>query len=136
MKFIANLQKNRAIKSYLKVLPPLLKQRYGRLDTYTEGQIRRTIEAAGLNPNHMSYAFAIFMSEAACAEMVKSNHLDLDYMKNRQSIADDYFMGDKDFTFGDAYRFAAQSKSLSEGYGLSDGDDNADWGADSADGGD
>jgi hypothetical protein len=47
MKVIENFRKRRALRSYVKVLPALLKKRYGKHKRYSEVQVRKAAELAG-----------------------------------------------------------------------------------------
>lgn len=61
-----SIRKKRAIRQYVKALPPALKKRYGGsgLFGYTEGQVRTTIEFLGLNKKFIEFAFLIFCGKA------------------------------------------------------------------------
>lgn len=101
MDVLGNYQWKRAIKSYIKILPPLLTKRYGKIKNYTEGQVKKTVEAAGLNEIYIDYCYVIFMDRLELNEMIKEKELSLDYNKMRQEIADYYFDGNADFTIQD-----------------------------------
>ena len=55
--------KHRTLERYARDLPGLLSARYGSSATYTEGQVRRTVEIAGLGDAHIEYALARFLSK-------------------------------------------------------------------------
>ncbi|MBU3068815.1 hypothetical protein KOI40_03230 [Aestuariicella sp. G3-2] len=65
MNFISRYLKNRAIKSYVLKLAPLLSKRYGVSDQYTVGQISRTIQQYKLNSRFIAYAIALYRFEAS-----------------------------------------------------------------------
>jgi hypothetical protein len=49
MELVENFKRNRAIKSYIRKLPSLLAKDYGRSNTYTPKQVKRTIQRYGLS---------------------------------------------------------------------------------------
>ena len=102
---LGNFQWKRAIKSYIKLLPPLLKKRYGKIKNYTEGQVKKTVEAAGLNQTYIDYSYVLFMDRLEFNEMIKEKELSLDYDKMRQESADYYFDGNADFSIQDTPDF-------------------------------
>lgn len=63
MNFIARYLRNRAIKSYVLRLSPLLIDRYGVSEQYTVGQISRTIQEYKLNTRFIAYAIALYRFE-------------------------------------------------------------------------
>ena len=89
--------KRRAIKSYARKLPALLKKDYGSSDKYTVGQVRRSIERHGLNERHILYAYAMFVDREAFADM----NTGITYDDLRQDVADSHFEGNLDFSVTD-----------------------------------
>ncbi len=63
MNFITRYLRNRAVKSYVLKLAPLLVKRYGVSDQYTVGQISRTIQEHKLNSRFIAYAIALYRHE-------------------------------------------------------------------------
>ena len=55
MKIFERFKKRRILKSYVRVLSRLLKKRYGKRKRYTEAQVRKTINSAGLNESYIDY---------------------------------------------------------------------------------
>jgi hypothetical protein len=121
MGIIERFKKRRALKAYVKVLPPLLKKRYGRHKKYTKGQIQRTVEASGLNEKYLYYAWAMYASRDNFEKLSESMNLPGDYDKLRQEIADSHFEGDVGFTIHDALESAETSTGIFGGDRVFDG---------------
>ena len=69
--FLRKLRKRRLLRKYFQKLLPLLHKRYGHQKSYTFPQVRKTVEASGLNPKFLPYASAIFF-RAEEFEKIKS----------------------------------------------------------------
>lgn len=102
MKMIEFFQKWRAIKSYVKVLPPILKKKYGKHKRYTERQVRKAVMETGLNQKYMDFALAMYISRQEFENLKKEREVSCDYDEARQEIAEDFFGGSIDFTIHDA----------------------------------
>ena len=61
------LGKEAALKIYRKKLAKLLSQRYGASPTYTEGQVRTTIEEEQINTRYIKYAFLMYCEQEVLA---------------------------------------------------------------------
>jgi len=103
MKIIENILKRRVLKSYVKVLPSLLKKRYGKHKRYTEGQVRKTVEFAGLNQKYLDYAFAMYISRDEYEALTKVRSLSCGYDEARLEVANDHFGGNSKFTIHDLF---------------------------------
>lgn len=112
MKILEHFKKQRALKTYVKVLPPLLKKRYGKHKRYTEGQVRKTAEAAGLNNKYIDFAYAMYMSRREFETFTSDQGLSCSYEECRKTIADDYFHGNASFTIHDALDSANTSSGF------------------------
>ena len=131
MKIIEYFKKRRAIKAYVRVLPRLLKKRYGKHKKYTEGQVKKTVEVAGLDQQYVDYALAMYIGRREFEAMTKVRGLSWDYDEVRQEVADDHFNGDSGFTIHDAFDAAGTSDGFFGGGELgADGGDFDDGGSD------
>ncbi len=65
MGLIKNFNRNRAIKSYIKMLPSLLTKDYGYSKTYTPKQIKKTIERSGLSVTDACLGIVMFSGREA-----------------------------------------------------------------------
>ena len=54
------LRRRRAIKAYARKLPLVLRKDYGASPSYTPAQVKRSVERAGLNTEHLSFALCMF----------------------------------------------------------------------------
>ncbi len=63
MNWISNLRRPSAIKKYARKLGPLLARRYGKSNTYTAGQIKKTAEHARLPLAYICYGYAMYIGE-------------------------------------------------------------------------
>ena len=129
MKIIEKLHKRRALNSYVKVLPVLLKKKYGKHKRYTEKQVRKAAELAGLNEKYLNYALAMYVSRGEFEALNKVRGLSCEYEEIRQEVANRFFGGDTKFTIHDAVD-AARTFSDSFGGG---GDFNGGFDSDSED---
>lgn len=63
MNIITRYLRNRAVKSYVVKLAPLLVKRYGASEQYTVGQVFRTIQEYKINVRFIAYAIALYRHE-------------------------------------------------------------------------
>ncbi len=131
MKIFENFKKRRALKSYILVLPRLLKKRYGKRKRYTEGQVRKTIAHTSLNMDYIDYALAMYISREDFDSLIKKDELIRDYDEARQEIADKHFDGNSKFTIHDITNEANSSSSFLSSD--SDFDSGNDFGGDGGD---
>ena len=98
-RLIQRWRKRRAIRSYVTILPRILKKRYGKRKRYTEHQVRGGMSVAQLDegPN-VSYALAMFLSRREFEGLNKDSEKESDYDSLRQEIGDSYFQGNAGFT--------------------------------------
>jgi len=113
MRIFERFRKRRAIRSYLTVLPPLLKKRFGKHKHYTEGQVLRTLNEAGLNQKYTDYALAMYVSHHEFESLMRENKLPCEYKEIRQEIADHFLKGDTSFNTHDVFDFAESPCDLS-----------------------
>jgi hypothetical protein len=109
MRIVEKFRKRRAIKAFVRVLSPLLKKRYGKHKRYTEGQVKKTVEAARLDQRYIDYACAMYMNRRTFEEMTNLKGITLDYDEVRQEVADDHFNGNAGFTIHDTLDAARTS---------------------------
>jgi len=101
MELIANFQRNRSIKSYIKKLPSLLAKDYGNSKTYTPKQVKRTIERSGLSVGDACYGIAMFSSREAFDQYHHEIGESCDYDAMRSEIAEQHFHGNAAFEVSD-----------------------------------
>ena len=98
MDFIRNIGKKRAIKSYIKKLPSLLRKDYGRPKAYTPMQVRRSVERGGLSVAYACYGIAMFSSRHDFDQYHKEIGETCDYDAMRCEIGNSYFNGNANFS--------------------------------------
>lgn len=101
MELVANFQRNRAIKSYIKKLPGLLVRDYGKSKTYTPKQVKRTIERSGLSVTDACYGIAMFSSREAFDQYHQETGESCNYDTMRSEIAEQHFQGNSGFEITD-----------------------------------
>lgn len=89
-----NWNKKRHIKHFIAKLPDELASRYGRGETYTQGQIKTTLQTLGYGEKYSGYALAIFLSQEEGVEVLSGAAI---YNAIRQEVADLFFDGNFDF---------------------------------------
>lgn len=97
MNFFSNIKKNRAIKSYIRKLPRLLNNDYGREKQYTPKQIRSTAERHGLNLFYISFGIAMFSDKSQFDKYHKEIEGNCCYEDMRSEVGNKYFGGDSSF---------------------------------------
>ena len=90
--------KNSAIKKYYNQLYLLMTQRYGASDTYTKGQILRTVNECGFKKKYSVYALGIFL-EKGLFEQLADEYPDVDLKAVRKEIAEKFFNGNTEYSF-------------------------------------
>ena len=101
MGFFERIRKRKAICGYVRKLPRLLAQDYGRRTQYTPAQIISTIERYHLNGIYSCYAIAMFSARDAFDSFHEANGEHCSYEAMHGEIAGDYFGGSTDFGFSD-----------------------------------
>ncbi|MES9992797.1 MAG: DUF6559 family protein [Candidatus Thiodiazotropha sp.] len=101
MELIANIQRNRAIKSYIRKLPLLLAKDYGKSKTYTPLQVKSTIQRSGLSVSDACYGIAMFSNREAFEQYHKETGENCDYDAMRSEIAELHFQGNVCFEVSD-----------------------------------
>jgi hypothetical protein len=104
------IKKRTTLKSYARLLPLFLKQKYGKHKRYSEEEIRTSIRQAGFDNSFIEYAYAMFMSRTEF-EGLKHKDKDLeDYDTLRKEIAKSFFSGNTSFTIHDVLESAFTPK--------------------------
>ncbi len=99
--------RRRAVNQYYTQLYPLMQKRYGGRDTFSSGQIIRTIEDCGFSKRYSAYALALFLAkdDLPCQLTEHGNKHNPDNL--RKYIAKRFFDGNTDYSFEQAQRFIA-----------------------------
>ena len=100
------IKKRTTLKSYVKQLPLLLKQKYGRHKRYSEEEIKTSIQLAGFDNSFIEYAYAIYMSRNEFGGLKHKNKDLEDYDTLRKEIAKSFFRGNASFTIHDVLESA------------------------------
>ena len=93
MGFIANIQKKRAIKSYINKLGKDLAKRYGKSKKYTSAQVVKTVQDEGYIWRHICYAHALYTSAEQFMKWHEEQGESCDYEAMREEITENYFHG-------------------------------------------
>ncbi|WP_444916232.1 DUF6559 family protein [Microbulbifer sp. VAAC004] len=101
MQFIRRIQRNRAIKSYLRKLPKLLAKDYGKSKRYRPKQVRATIERSGLSIIYTCYAISIFCSKKDFDAYHHEIGEMCDYGAMRGEVGNLHFYGNANFSSND-----------------------------------
>ncbi len=101
MGFFERFRKRRAIKIYARRLPRLLAKDYGRSQSYTPAQVRKTIERHGLNATYSCYGIAMFSGREGFDQFHAESGEQCNYDEMRTEIANDHFGGNVDFSLTD-----------------------------------
>ena len=88
-----------AIGKYYNHLYKHLKYRYSALETYTKGQIKRTVEECKFNKKHLPYAYAIFLSKESLNEVISEEYKNENPILLRSYIAKRFFGGNTEYIF-------------------------------------
>ena len=111
-----------AIGKYYNHLYKHLKYRYTALETYTKGQIKRTVEECKFNKKYLPYAYAIFLSKESLNEVISEEYKNESPKHLRNYIAKRFFGGNTEYTFKE-YILSAVGNSGHDSSGASgDGD--------------
>lgn len=88
------LRRRRALRQFVRRLPLDLIDRYGRRESYSAAQVRRTLDDCHYTKHYRGYAYVLYLSRAdAIAEIgVESVCVSM-----RQELAAGYFDGELDF---------------------------------------
>lgn len=88
-----------AVGKYFKKLYPALKDRYGVNDTYTAGQVKRTVFEYSFSNKHLPYAYGLFLTEHDLGKVLESEFPELNFVDIRRYLANRFFKGDSEFSF-------------------------------------
>ncbi|MBU1188901.1 MAG: hypothetical protein KKC01_07720 [Gammaproteobacteria bacterium] len=112
---INNARKNKAIRSYLQQLPALLVKDYGMSELYTARQVRSTIERAGMNLEHATYALAMFADRESFDRHHAETGKQCDYNTLRNEVIDRFLDGNSTINAAKLYTVFAATGSGGEG---------------------
>lgn len=101
MNFLRRHRLRRALDSFVTVLGPALKQRYGKVEQYTVMQVRKTLSDLKLGERYVEFAIAMFRHEESANTLRLLSIDQLQLLRLRQEIADRYFDGNRRFSVGD-----------------------------------
>lgn len=104
------IKKRTTLKSYVRQLPLLLKQKYGKHKRYSEEEIKTSIQLAGFDNSFIEYAYAIYMSRNEFGGLKHKNKDLEDYDTLRKEIAKSFFRGNTSFTIHDVLESAITPK--------------------------
>ncbi|WP_447957422.1 DUF6559 family protein [Vreelandella sp. EE7] len=104
-------RKKRALDSYIKQLPNILLNDYGRSGGCNPEQIRRSIERSGLNAQYVHYALAIYADPFKFWHGQPAMAIGFDYHTLCQEVGDRYFNGNADFSASDIAKFYSNDDS-------------------------
>jgi len=82
-----NPLKKRAIKKYIVDMPKLLSEDYGKLETYSAGQVTTTLDRYGLSYKYKTYALAMFCTLQEYDSVSTLRKPDFTYETNRSEMA-------------------------------------------------
>jgi len=105
---IINFIRNRAIKKYIKKLPYLLANDYGKSDVYTPRQVKKTIERYGLNVTYVGFGMAMFSDREAFDQYHQEIGELCSYDEIRSEIAGNHFHGDSEFGILDIVKVSSE----------------------------
>jgi hypothetical protein len=88
-----------AIDKYYKKLYGHLKKRYGALESFTHGQIKRTIEECKFSKKYISYAYALFLGKEELSFILSQEYPEITADEVRRYIAKRYFDGNENYTY-------------------------------------
>ena len=129
MKFLETVRRRRAIRSYARKLPGLLRRDYGIASFYTPAQINKTIERSGLNNRYSRHAISMFADRAGFNRYHETIGEPGDYDETRSEVAQTQFHGNVNFTVSeimDAYVVSGDHGGGDGGHGAADGHGGAD----------
>jgi hypothetical protein len=94
-------EKRRAVKSYINVLGPKLREKYGKKEHYTPEQVRHTIVVSGLDGGYSTdyscYAYSMYSSPSDFERVHAAAGEVCDYAAMREAVAGAFFGGHADF---------------------------------------
>ena len=97
--------KHFAIGKYFNKLYPYLKERYGALEFYTKGQIKKTVEECPFNEKFLPYAYGIFLEKPELVDVLECEYPDVSADRVREYLAKRFFDGNEEYTFRETVRF-------------------------------
>lgn len=90
---ISTWLRKRKVKRFVFELPGDLRQRYGRLDAFTRGQIGTTLDELAYPEDYRGYAYVLFMELQDAAEVIGSAEV-AELMA--QELSEWFFSGSRD----------------------------------------
>jgi hypothetical protein len=96
----------------LGVICSLLKERYGVSDSYSVGQVRKTMEDSRVPKNFAIFGYAIFMDRDGFYTVQREQGEQYDYEDLRKIVADLCFSGEISFTVKRALSYGGSSGNV------------------------
>jgi uncharacterized membrane protein YgcG len=116
-RYFRRLKKRAAISGYMRRLPKLLAAEYGKSDSYTPAQVRRTIERNRLNAEYSCYGMAMFCHENDFNDYHHAAGEACSFAGMRSEIAHAHFHGDANFSMADITGHFSGGDSGGHGHG-------------------
>ena len=98
-------RKNKAVNSYLKALPKMMTNDYGKSIDYSALQVIKSIERYKFNAKHQAYAVALHCSEEEFFSYFIDEISKPEYQQIRDDISNKYFDG-LGFTSADVAKYS------------------------------
>ena len=111
MNWLAKRRRRKTLLKGLRIVGPLLKERYGASDTYTVGQVRRSVEDARVPKDFITYGYAIFLQKDDFDTVQQKLGREALYYVLRREVADLCFSGEINFSVKRALSFGGSSMS-------------------------
>ena len=104
---LERIKKHFALKSYVKKLGPLLRKKYGKLKSYTAGQVKTTIQINGLDEYYVCYAYVLFCKQSTFNQEIDGREDHLDYKTIKNELGDKFFKGEQNFNTSDVMKIGS-----------------------------
>ncbi len=88
-----------AVNKYYREMMAYLLSRYGMSNSYTVGQIEKTVEQCGFSKKYLPYALALYMEKTKFEELLESRYLEFNSNELRGYLADRFFDGNMNFEY-------------------------------------
>jgi len=82
-------------RAVMRRLPAVLVERYGAKAQYSDGQVMKALEVAGIRPGAIAYAAAAYMDRAEAIELLQHESV---YLRARRALAAHYYNDDMNFS--------------------------------------
>ena len=91
--------RRRAVNKYYKKLHFHLRKRYSLSESYTVGQVEKTVQECGFSQKYLPYALALFLKKSEFEELLKSKYLSFNANEIRVYIAKRFFEGNLNYEY-------------------------------------